>query len=177
MTVIYLVRHGQTACNKDNLLQATDSDGLDRVGIRQANKLCKKFMKYDVDICFCSPFIRTMQTAFTLVGDRCLIIKDDRLKERYLGDFEGKDIALYDFKKYWDYNLNSCDSGVEKIQDIYKRCEEFLDDICEKYKDKSILIVSHVAIIKCMQYILKDMDREKLYDVDICNCYFEKIEI
>lgn len=177
MTTIYLVRHGQTAYNRDNLMQGTGNAGLDRVGMKQATNLRGEFMKCEVDICYCSPLIRTMQTAFTLVGDRCLILKDDRIIERALGEVEGKDRSLYDFRKYWDYELNSGDAGVERIQDIYKRCEEFLNDILSKHKDKKILIVSHAGIIKCIYCILKKIDRNTFYEMDIPNCYYEKIDI
>ena len=47
---------------------------------------------------------------------------------------KGKDVSLYNSKKYWDYNLNSNDLDVESIQTIFKRCEEFLSYISEKYK-------------------------------------------
>ena len=52
----------------------------------------------------------------------------------------GKERSLYDANKYWDYNLNCSEQGVEPVQDIFKRCSEFLDYILEKHKDEIILL-------------------------------------
>lgn len=64
-----------------------------------------------------------------IVGDRVEIKEDDRLIERYLGNFEGKDKKEYDPNIYWDYDLNSNSEEVEAIQDIFKRCNSFVEDL------------------------------------------------
>lgn len=175
MTTIYLVRHAETIFNQKNKLQGLINGELSEKGLKQANLLRQEFNSYDVDFCYCSPLLRTMQTAFTLVGDRCLILKDERLIERNLGQLEGKSRKLYDVKKYWDYDLNSSDLGVEKIQDLYQRCEEFLDDLLEQHLDRKILIVSHSAVIKCLYYILNDENRSNVKKIKVPNCYFKEI--
>lgn len=177
MITIYLVRHAETSFNRKHKLQGLINEELNENGLRQANLLRQKFSHCDVDFCYSSPLLRTMQTAFTLVGDRCLILKDDRIIERNLGQLEGKNRKLYDVKKYWDYDLNSDDLGVEKIQDLYKRCEDFLNEICSKHEDKKILVVSHSAVIRCLHYIMNNVDIRNIEHISISNCYFEEFVI
>lgn len=122
--------------------------------------------------------VRTVETAMILIGDRVEMIPDKRLVDRDLGELEGKSRSLYDSNKYWDYNLNSNDLGVEPVQDIFKRCREFLDYVLEKHKDESVLIVAHAASIRAIRHILLKNDLSKnLLLKDIDNCYYEEIEV
>ena len=95
-----------------------------------------------------------------------------------MGIFDDKNIKEYNPEKYWDYNLNSSDDGVECLTDLFERCQNFLDDIIIKNKDKKILIVSHASVIRCMHHILRntDLNNEKLH-IPIPNSYFEVVKI
>ena len=176
---IGLVRHAETEWNYENKLQGQQNMELNDTGIRQAKKLKQKISDLSYDYCYMSPLIRTVQTAIILIGDRVETVPDKRLVERNLGELEGKSRDLYDAKKYWDYNLNSNDLGVEPVQDIFKRCEDFLDYIKNKYDDDtSILIVSHGAPIRALHHILSNTDRNSnLLEFSIPNCYFKEYEI
>ena len=106
------------------------------------------------------------------------MIPERKLIDRDLGELEGKERSLYDANKYWDYNLNCSEQGVEPVQDIFKRCSEFLDYILEKHKDESVLIVAHAATIRAIRHLLlkTDLSKSLLHD-DIKNCYYEEIEV
>lgn len=175
---ITLVRHGQTEYNYQNRLQGSSNILLNDTGRRQTYKLKKQIKDEKYDICFSSPLIRAIETAMILVGDKVKIINDDRLSERNLGNFEGKEKNAYDKKKYWNYNLNCNDDNVESIQDIFKRCNDFLNYIFKNYNKKSILIVSHGAVIRAMHHILNNTDlNSNLIDFNIDNNYIETIII
>ena len=176
---ICLVRHAETEWNYENKLQGQQNMELNDTGIRQAKKLKQKISDLSYDYCYMSPLIRTVQTAIILIGDRVETIPDKRLVERNLGELEGKSRDLYDAKKYWDYNLNSNDLGVEPVQDIFKRCEDFLDYIKNKYDDNTtILVVSHGAPIRALHHILSNTDRNSnLLEIGIPNCFYREYEI
>ena len=176
---IALVRHAETEWNYENKLQGKKNMELNDNGIRNAKKLKLKLINKQYDYCYMSPLLRTVQTAIILIGDRVETIPDKRLIERDLGELEGKDRKYYDTKKYWDYNLNSGDLGVEKVQDIFKRCEDFLDYIKNKYDDNtSILIVAHGAPIRALHHILSNTDRNSdLTTIKIPNCFYKEYEI
>lgn len=174
---ITLVRHGQTEYNYQERLQGKINNLLNDTGRRQVYKLKEKIKDEKFDICFSSPLIRTMETAMILVGDKTEIIRDNRLIERDLGNLEGHHVNEYDSEKYWDYRLNCNDGNVEPIQNVFKRAKEFIDDMSNKYQDKSILVVSHGAVIKAMHHILHQTDLNcNLCNFKIDNCFIEKIE-
>ena len=175
---IALVRHGQTESNYNEICQGSTNILLNDTGRRQCQKLRDKIKDKKYDVCYMSPLVRAVETAMILIGDRVEMIPDKRLIDRDLGELEGKSRSLYDSNKYWDYNLNSGDLGVEPVQEIFKRCSEFLDYILEKHKDESVLIVAHAASIRAIRHILLNSDLSKnLLLKDIENCYFEEIEV
>ena len=126
---IVLVRHGQTESNYLEICQGSSNILLNDTGRRECQKLRDKIKDKHYDVCYMSPLVRAVETAMILIGDRVRMIPDKRLIDRDLGELEGKERSLYDANKYWDYNLNCGDLGVEKVQDIFKRCNEFLNYI------------------------------------------------
>lgn len=177
---IYLACHGQTEANYEGILQGRGNMTLDEQGIRNTKKLKEKIRNKNIDLCITSPLKRTWETAMILVGDRTYIEEDSRLIERHLGEFEGKKRQEYNYKKYWDYQLNSDDGGVEKVQDVIKRSKNFLADLRKKYPNKNILIVSHEAIIRSLHYLLKNTDFNKKKDLaklEIDNLFFKEYDI
>lgn len=174
---ICLVRHGQTESNFEGIIQGRENVELNDTGRRQCQKLALKIKDKKYDYCYMSPMLRTVETAILLIGDRVETIPDNRLIEREMGEITNKSRDLYDTKKYWDYNLNSGDLGVEKVQDIFDRCRDFLKYIINKHEGATIMIVSHSAIIRAIRHILlgTDVNSNLLYPID--NCYYEEIDI
>lgn len=175
---ITFVRHGETEYNRQKRIQGKSNIMLNDEGRRMVHQLKEKMKHEHYDICFSSPLIRAMETAMILVGDQVEIIRDDHLIERNLGNIEGKTIEYYDPKKYWDYDLNCGDEGVEKIKDLFQRCREFITFLENNYQNKNILIVSHGATIRAFHHILHHTDLDSnLLDFKIENCYIEKINL
>jgi broad specificity phosphatase PhoE len=174
---ICLVRHGQTESNYEGIIQGRENVELNDTGRRQCKRLSEKIKDKHYDYCYMSPMKRTVETAIILIGDRVETIPDKRLIEREMGEITNKSRELYDTNKYWDYNLNSGDLGVEKVQDIFERCRDFLRYIIDKHSGQTILIVSHSAILRAIRHILlnTDVNGNLLYPID--NCYYEEIDI
>lgn len=175
---ICLVRHAETIFNQLGKMQGKENIPLSDNGRNQAKNLKEKIKNNNYDICFSSPLVRAVETAMILVGDKVEIKIDERLTERYLGEFEGKFRDVYDAKKYWDYKLNSGDEGVEKVQDVFNRCRDFIEYLNDNYKGKNILVVSHNAPLKAIHHILKNTDlNSKNLSIKFDNCHYEEIEI
>ena len=175
---IALVRHGETESNYQGICQGISNVLLNDTGRRQSQKLREKISNKHYDVCYMSPLVRAVETAMILIGDRVSMIPDKRLIDRNLGELEGKSRSLYDSKKYWNYDLNCGELGVECVQDIFKRCEEFINYIFEKHKEQSVLIVAHAATIRAIRHILlkSDLSSNLLLD-DINNCYYEEFDV
>ena len=175
---ITLVRHGQMEYNYQKIMQGHSNTELNDTGIRQCQKLREQLADVDFDYCYMSPILRAVQTAFILVGDRVETIPDKRLIERDMGEFTGKSTELYDREKYWDYDLNCSDNGVEAIQDVFSRCCDFLNYIVKKHPGEHILVVSHAATIRALHHLLHhhNLHSDLLRKV-VCNCYVEEVEV
>lgn len=147
-------------------------------GRRQCAKLKEKLKDKHFDYCYMSPLIRDVETAIILIGDRVKTIKDDRLIDREYGQFTGMFKKIYDFSKYWDYNRNSKDKKVEGIQDLFKRCDDFLTYVIDKHGDGDILIVSSPDIIRVLHYLILQSDKNgNLLDISIKSLFYEELKI
>ncbi len=175
---VILVRHAVTDQNVLEVCQGMQNNPLNETGRRQCMKLKAELKNKKIDYCYMSPLLRAVETAIILVGDRVETCPDNRLIERSLGEFEGMPRKFYDAKKYWDFELNCSDRGVEPIKDLFSRCEDFLNYIKKKHKDQTILIVSHGSPIRALRHlILNNNLASKLLDKDIPNLYCEEFEV
>lgn len=156
--VIYMVRHGQTDWNKQRVMQGLTDVPLNETGIRQALDAKEKLKSVNFDICFSSPLKRAKKTAEIITYNKCKIIEDDLLLERFMGELEKKPYDLYKSIGYWDYELNSNEHKVESIKGLFERAKKFLDKIKNKYGDKTILVVSHGALIRALHYVIVGYD-------------------
>lgn len=156
--VIYMVRHGQTDWNKKRVMQGLTDVPLNEEGINQALNAKEKLKDVNFDICFSSPLKRAKKTAKIIIDGKCKIIEDNLLLERSMGSLEKKPYDLYKSLRYWDYELNSNEYGVESIKDLFKRAQKFLDKIKNKCGDKTILVVSHGALIRALHYLIIGYD-------------------
>ena len=175
---ITLVRHGQTEQNYQNILNGRSNDLLNDTGRRQCQKLREQLKDVRFDFCYMSPLVRTVETAFILIGDRVETFPDKRLIERDMGELTGKSRDLYDVKKYWDYDLNSSDLGVESVQEIFERCKDFLEYVTKKHPGEHILVVSHGAPVRALYHLINHHNLHgNLLTVSTPNCYCETFEI
>lgn len=178
--ILYTTRHGQTDNNLKGIIQGIIDTPLNETGIEEAEELKNKLKDINFDLVISSPLKRAMDTAKIIIGSKNIpIIIDDRIVERNAGDFEGKSHLGYDHIKAWNYKLNSdLDANVERVQDIFKRVNIFLNDIKEKYSNKTILIVAHEAVLRALHYsIIGFNEDDDLKSLKIDNCCLFKYEI
>ena len=76
---ITIVRHGQTESNFEGIMQGRSNHLMNDTGRRQCQKLRDKLKDKHFDVCYMSPLVRCVETAFIIVGDRVEMIRDDRL--------------------------------------------------------------------------------------------------
>lgn len=100
------------------------------------------------------------------------------MEERELGEFEGEHKDLYDGKFYWDLKINSSARGVESPKDLLARVTSFYKDILSNHSDDVILIVSHGAIVRSLNFVINGYDdNTDIYAFDVPNCCVFEYEI
>jgi len=161
----FALRHGQSVANVAKIVVSDLENGkkeeytLTEEGERQVKMSVSEAKLKGVlgkdTIIYASPFSRTRKTAqiakeiLEVEGD---IMFDERLRERFFGDWEKTDDTAY--PKVWDIDIERPDHGeqnVESTRDVLKRMTSVIKDLEEKYKDKKILLVSHGDPIKILQ--------------------------
>ena len=60
---IYAIRHGHTNMNKQHLYNGHIDEDINEEGIKDAEKAREKMKDMKFDIIYCSPLMRTVQTA------------------------------------------------------------------------------------------------------------------
>ncbi len=136
MTKVYFVRHAQTDySHEDDRTRPLTSEGeTDRSLVLEILRDRK------IDVFYCSPYLRSMETIRETAEYYGLEIHtDERLREREKG-IGGNEHGL--FRKRWD-NHDFCEEGGESIAMAQRRNIEALKEILEKNKDKKIVIGTH----------------------------------
>lgn len=177
---VYYVRHGQTDWNLEHKMQGGESEKiLNETGIKQAKEAQEALKNVKYDIIIRSPMQRVEQTTDIINEGRDVpIIVDERIRERKLGLLEGHDVTEELENKIWDYNLNYDIQGGENLHEFEKRILEFLQDIRQKYSDKTLLIVAHGGIAKVLKAHFYGMPESKnLVEIEMKNCEILELEI
>jgi len=146
---IYLIRHGQTTGDVEDRYGGAYNDELTEKGKIQTKELGNKLIDSDIQVLFCSPMIRTKQTAEILKSKLdcdIKIIKD--LKERnkngiLTGMTKGEATAKYPelVEKLKDYRNQI--EGAESQDDFVERIKKAFDKITNNSNYSTIGIVTH----------------------------------
>jgi len=161
----FALRHGESKANIAKIVLSDLEDGkkeeytLTQNGENQVSISVKKTKDEELlgsdTIIYSSSFSRAKRTAEIakdILGAETDIIFDNRLRERWFGDWEKTDNSAY--QKVWDddeINPEHKIKNVESASEVQKRVMSLIEDLEKKYKDKNILLVSHGDALQIMQ--------------------------
>ncbi|MBQ9898038.1 MAG: histidine phosphatase family protein [Ruminococcus sp.] len=175
---IYSTRHGQTDCNKNDIILGTTDVPLNETGLAQAAELAERVAELgDVDLIIASPMHRAQTTA-RFAAERCglEIVTDERLREWDYGEYEMKPRFTEGFAE------NKVEFGVkmgktgESLLELAHRVYAALDDIIADYNGKNILIVSHGGVCRVIDTYFRDMTTERFAGFFMGNCQIIKYD-
>ena len=160
---IYLVRHGQSEWNVQNLMQGkTSGVPLTKTGIKQARAIEAKLKKIKFAAIFSSDLMRARQTAQVIAWQRKLAVTTARaIRERSFGAYEGKTLEQYqedlrETLKRFDV-LSDKDKfkfvyphGIESIGGTVARVITFLREVAVAYAGKNVLVISHGGVLRLL---------------------------
>lgn len=166
---IYVVRHGEAESNTLGVLSSNPKTmhHLTDSGREQAVVAGEELKKSKIDVIYCSPFLRTKETAEiiadTIGYSKDKIVYDDRLHEIYVGVLDGKPDAEYQnffndrIEKFW-----KTPEGGENYTTVKNRMTDFLYEVDSKNEGKNILIVSHNTPIWLMYGGANGMEQKQI---------------
>ena len=163
-----VVRHGEAESNVKKILSSNPKavNHLTENGKEHAVLAAKNLEGKKIDMIYCSPFMRTRETA-EIIAEKIgypldKIIYDERLHELYGGILDGKPDSEYQaffgsrFEKFW-----KTPEGRENYTMVKNRMTEFLYDINAKNEGKHILIVGHNTPIWSFFPVRQDLTRSR----------------
>ena len=150
--MIYLSRHGQTDWNLFKRFNGCTDVYLNQTGIGQAKRQAENLKDITFDACFCSPQTRARQFCEIIFNGH--IIFDDRLAEIKCGEFESMEETAETMKLFW-LAIQNGDKGTEYFETFIRRNCEVCDMIMEKHKGKNVLIVTHAANARVIDFYFK----------------------
>ena len=159
--MIYFVRHGQTDWNKIGRMQGHKDTELNDEGKNQAQILKEKLKGIKFDKVFSSPLKRAKETAQIISEQE--IVFDDRLKERWNGELEGK--IKTEIEVFPDFNdPNDTRFGIEPLNSFKSRIHSFVDEIMVKYKNKNVLVVTHGGVCMYVRFYFEGEPNGDFYE-------------
>lgn len=153
---LIITRHGETEENKKKIIQGHLHGTLSDLGKEQARKLAERLKDEKIDLILSSDLARAKDTATEIakLHPNVPFELDERLRERFLGNFQGKTPNEKWGEIKWDEELSK-EAGIETISEMNKRVKSILDKLNSKYNDKNVLLVGHHGInLTIINYLL-----------------------
>lgn len=160
MIMVYLVRQGQTDWNLFKKFNDCTDTELNQTGIAQAKLQAESLRSVSFDACYCSPQKRARQTCEFIYNGS--IMFDDRLIEITCGEFEGTEETADALKLFWQA-IRSGSLGTESFEEFIIRNCDFCDMIMKDHKGKNVLIVTHSANARIINYYFNGKPKD--YDI------------
>ncbi len=153
--LIYFVRHAKTTWNELGLWQGISDIPLSAEGVKQAEKLAKRFSKVQLDSIYTSPLLRSYQTAEIIAlkhGKKPII--DELLTECRIDLWNGLTMeeTLKRFPKeyeQWAKNPNAQIDGVESLGEVTKRIKIFFQKLISQ-NFENVVVVSHALVLRML---------------------------
>ena len=157
---IYVIRHGLTDCNIKKIYNGRYNEDINKDGIRQATEASKIVKNLNIDLIICSPMKRTKHTMELVNVNNIGVIYDDRLMERDNGKLTLTKIDEYFDKEYYNYYSTKMIEGLETLPELFNRVHSFIDEIKIKYKSKNVLLVTHSAVARAIQFYFEEIPKD-----------------
>ena len=153
MTLIYLVRHGQTDWNLEHRIQGSTDIPLNEQGRLQAERAGMLLSRRSWDRLYSSPLSRAFETA-TILGSTIgweTPLPLDALVERNYGEAEGMTNTEIDSLYPGDLPI----PGRESRTAVADRVMPALMALAEQHPGEHVLVVTHGAVIRT---VLRSVD-------------------
>ncbi len=146
MTTLYLVRHGETVDNANQIMQGQTQGQLNENGIKQAQQFSDEWKDKPIDVIIASDLKRSIDTARIIAEPHNLeVITTPLLRERDWGGFTGRFIP--DLKgEVWP-------DDIETLESLLSRAGEFIAYVKQTFPGKKVLAVGHGIINKAIQSV------------------------
>jgi probable phosphoglycerate mutase len=183
----FLMRHAHTAANAEDKFIGSGSpqENISYEGIMEARNVGNflKDMVGQIDVIYCSPMARCVQTATeiqSVTGGK--IIRDERLVEVDFGNWEGvkrSDIPEEEYEKYVHDQHYNIPGSHDSYQGNQTRAKDFLDYLTQHQvsQGKRILVVTHKTIGRIMVQLIENKENQHFRSIPMENASLRKVVV
>ena len=172
MTSIYLVRHGQTAWNKEEIFRGRTDIPLDETGLKQAEMVGEYFKGMEIHGIYSSTLSRAWHTAQKIAQFHNIeVLPLAGIIDMSFGNWEGRphqEIRENDSKTYRQWveepHLVRLPGG-ESLDDVRVRAMAALEEVIRKNPGKTLVFVSHRVICKVLICAILGLDNSHFWQI------------
>ena len=179
MSILILVRHGQSVYNLENRFTGTLDIGLTPLGEEEAKQTGEKLKSYSFDVAYTSMLIRAQESLriiLEIIGQTEIpILKSSALNERMYGSLQGLN-KTETSKKYgakqveiWRRSYAVCPPNGESLAATFDRTVPYYKtEIETKLKaGKNVLIVAHGNSLRALMMYIENIGPSAIEKVNI----------
>lgn len=156
-TTIYLIRHGVTAANKDDIFAGRTQEPLHSEGLIQLAEVGKRLACREISRIFCGPLTRTRQSAF-IAGELLAapVAIEEALNEISIPHWDGLTKATIrkmfgaEYPTWLAAPGGFSVSGCETIAEVQARSVACFENILRDYAGQNVLVISHLIVIRAL---------------------------
>lgn len=185
---LVILRHGESVCNKSNVLAGWKNVCLTNEGRYQSKNVCKILKNINFEYIFTSDLERAIETSCIIqkeLNQNSIIKYSYALKEKDYGVLSGESIKdlekVYgsDQVKKWRKSYWITPPNGESLNDVKCRFGSYFDNHIKPllYRNHNILIVSHSSALKALLVHLRIKNEKTVETFDIPNCKPIEIDI
>ena len=156
---LYLVRHGETEWNTQDILQGHLDSALTERGLAQARELVDRFRDVVFAAIFSSDVTRAQRTAEVIALERKMAVGTSKLlRERNWGRYDGVAAQRYReecrelIERYnalsreqrWSFKFFE---DIESFEEIFGRFITFLREVAAAHAGRNVLCVTHLDVL------------------------------
>jgi len=181
-TEVWLIRHGESTGNRDNLLQGQADHPLSPFGHEQCKRLAERLTTTRFSALYSSDLSRATETARYLAERWGIDVRSDpRLREIDVGDWAGLSSQVIaerfpaDWQRWQDRDPTLRRGGGESYADAQLRVTMAVTQIAKQHVGERIALVMHGGVIRAYLASLLGLDLRLIWHFSVMNTGICKI--
>lgn len=170
MKTLYLLRHGETICNRERRFYGSLESELTDQGRKQARQQRKLMESFEPEVIYTSGLKRAQETA-TIAFPKRELLKRDVFNEKGFGLWEGltadeiEDRDPVNWVRWLEAPFDYCPPQAESFIDFKTRVQSGLVEILAR-EEATIVLVAHLGVLRLLIQNLTDPHRS-FWDIEV----------
>jgi 2,3-bisphosphoglycerate-dependent phosphoglycerate mutase len=179
MSILILVRHGQSIYNLENRFTGNLDIALTQLGEQEALNAGDKLLNFKFDLAYTSTLVRAQESLNIILKEihqtDCIVIHNEALNERNYGSLQGLNkeeiICIFGQEQVdiWRRSYATRPPDGESLEDTFNRTVPFYKQVIEPELklQKNILIVAHGNSLRALVMYLENISEQDISNLNI----------